>query len=441
MPPNPPSLREVLTTSIWLLAYEVAGILALLTAVLAWPLLARRGYRTGIAERLGQLPPALLGLRARPVWIHAASVGEARAARSLVTRVRREHPGIPVVVSTTTTTGRAVAQSDLAPDAVTLLPIDALGIIDRALRRVRPRCLVLIETEIWPGLLRAAERASAPVVMLSGRLSPRAARRYRWMAPLLRAALRRVSRFGMQSQADAERIIALGAPRERVEVTGSLKHGAPLTERAGSPLDGLDGRRLLVAASTHPGEESFVLAACRELWAERHDLLLLIAPRRPERFDEVEGLVAGSGVRYQRRSRSDGAVAKETQVLVLDTIGELTHFYPDSVAVFVGGTVAPVGGHNLLEPAAYGAPVAFGPNTANVPEAAAALRRSGGGLEVHTPSDLGQLWRRLLTCPADRREMGERARQAIESGAAAVDRNWALLEPFVKEVGTTDEHG
>jgi len=420
---------------VWLAAYEIAGACALLAAALVWPLLARRGYVTGLAERLGRLPPALLALRARPVWIHAASVGEARATSSLVKRLRQVHPDVPIVFSTTTATGRAVAETELAPDGVTLLPVDALGIAGRALRRVRPRCLVLIETEIWPGLVRGANRLGVPVLVLSGRLSPRALRRYRWAAPLFRAVLVRVEGFGMQSDADAERVIALGAPPERVRVTGSLKQATRAAEHGPVPLSGLANRRLLVAASTQPGEESFVLDACRELWDVFGDLVLLIAPRRPERFDEVEDLVARSGLRYQRRSRVDRDVARETRVVLLDSIGELPRFYPAAAAVFVGGTVAAMGGHNLLEPAAYGKAVAFGPHTSNVADAARALRDQGGGHEVHAPGDLTHLWRRILANPPEGQLIGERARAVVASGVAALERNWEVLEPFVCPTG------
>jgi 3-deoxy-D-manno-octulosonic-acid transferase len=269
-----------------------------------------------------------------------------------------------------------------------------------------------------------------PVVVVSGRLSERALGRYRLAAPLFRSALKNVAAFGMQTEADARRAVALGAPPERMRVTGSLK-ASRRPEGAGPPVGGLDARRLLVAASTQPGEEELVLDACRDLWAEHGDLLLLLAPRRPERFSAAERLVAERGIRYERRSSMGAEVSSGAQVLLLDSVGELPRFLPAAWAVFVGGTVAPLGGHNLLEPATFARPVAFGPHTENVAAAAAALIAAGGGEVVRNAGDLERFWRRIL---ADRRaadEMGLRARRVAEEGAGAIERTWELLAPYL----------
>lgn len=413
--------------------YDVAGGLAALLCLPALPYLLWRGYGDHWAERLGRMPASLRGLAAAPVWIHAASVGETRAAGLLVDRLRAAAPGVPIVLSTTSTTGRAVAERDVRPDAVTLLPVDALRIVDHVLRAVRPRCLVLIETEIWPGLLRAAARLRVPIVVVSGRISPRAFSRYRRVRWLLRPALGRVARFGMQTAADAERIVALGAPADRVGVTGSLKAGrvAPATIDA-PPIGGLSRRPVLVAASTQPGEEEFVLAACAAIWAERPDVLLVVAPRRPERFDMVARILADAGRRVQRRSAGDGAVSAEAEVFLLDTVGELVRFLPVACAVFVGGTIAPLGGHNVLEPAVYGKPVAFGPHTENVEEAARALCEGGGAVVVRQADDLGRLWRGLLASPEGADEMGRRAFAVAGADVRVIERTWALVAPFVE---------
>jgi 3-deoxy-D-manno-octulosonic-acid transferase len=387
-------------------------------------------------ERLG----IGLGARARvlrraPVWVHAASVGEVRAARPLVAELRRRRPEVPVVMSTTTITGRSVALSDVAPDLATLLPVDALGIVDRALRAVQPRCVVVIETEIWPGLFRAARRLRIPLMLASGRVSPQSAARYRRMAPLIRRALGCVAAFGMQTNDDAERIVSLGAPPERVSVTGSLKASTTEAAEIGvPPLGGLERRRLLVAASTQPGEEQFVLDACAPLWARHPDLLLLLAPRRPERFDEAAACARNAGVAAERRTTITTGVNPATRIVVLDTVGELIRYLPFATAVFVGGTVASLGGHNVLEPATFAKPVAFGPHTETVAEAAAALLAVDGAVRVQAPLDLAAHWAHCLEQPAAAREMGARAQSVVAAGQAALECTWALLEPYLENV-------
>ena len=413
-------------------AYDLAGVLACALCIPASPYLWWRGYGAGLKERLGVLPRSLLDLPAPPVWVHSASVGETLAAAPLVAEIKRQCPDMPIVASTTTLTGQEVARSELEPRAATLLPVDALRIVDRVLRTVQPRCLLLVETEIWPGLLRAANRIGCPVVMVSGRVSHRSERGYRWAGPLIRTALRSVSRFGMQTASDAQRIISLGAPKERVFVTGNLKGGRRAPSGNTPALAGLDDRPVLIAASTQPGEEEFVLAACEPLWKVEARLLLVIAPRRPERFGAVTDLVARSGLRYERRSAMHDRVAPETQVLILDTVGELLHLFSASSAVFVGGTIAPMGGHNVLEPAAYGKPVAFGPSTANVAGAAEELCRAGGAVRVRESLDLQRFWEQALIEPDKACEMGARAGGVVaEMHANVVERTWAIVEPYL----------
>jgi 3-deoxy-D-manno-octulosonic-acid transferase len=414
-------------------AYDAACVLALLLAIPAAPWWLWRGKGRGLGERLGVLPPAARALGARPLWLHAASVGETRAAAALLRAVRQRRPEIPIVLSATTATGRAVAEADLDPDVATLLPLDAMGIVDRALHALRPRCVVVVETEIWPGFFRAAHRAGAGLIVASGRISERSQRGYRWVAPLVRTALGYVDRFGMQTDADATRILALGAPAERVQVTGSLKAVAGGEDGGPPPLAGIDTRPLLVAASTQPGEEELVLAACAQLWRRHPRAILLIAPRRPERFDEVEACVARAGVRYQRRNQVRGPLGKDTQVLLLDSVGELIRFLPFATAVFVGGTLAPLGGHNVLEPARFGKPVAFGPSLDNVAEAARELCRQQGAVLVHGHADLARHWGQCLDDRAFAAAMGACARAVAAAGSAVLEQTWALIAPYLGE--------
>ncbi|MFI5397372.1 MAG: 3-deoxy-D-manno-octulosonic acid transferase [Candidatus Binatia bacterium] len=418
-------------------AYDAAGLVLGLAAAPFLPLLRRTRYGHGLAERLGRVPPAARGLR-NPVWVHAASVGEVLAAAALVEQLRQHWPDRHVLVSTTSLGGRETARTRLGADAVMLLPLDIGPVVERVMRAVQPRCLVLVETEIWPALIRAAARHRVPCVMVSGRISARAAIRYAWVRWLTRAAVAHVSAFAMQTDADAARIIALGAPPERVQVVGSLKFA-----RAGAADSGsahavtsqvlVSGRPLLVAASTHAGEEQMVLDACMPLWSEHPEMLLLIAPRRPERFDEVSLLLAGAGVVSERRSAVRQAVARSTQVLLLDTLGELPNLLSTARAVFVGGTMVPVGGHNVLEPALFGKPVAFGPFTENVALAADALLDGAAGTRVHGAEELRAVWSRLLRCPEVAEQMGARGRAMVAARAAVAQRTFEMVRKCVEE--------
>ena len=410
--------------TVWMVSYMLYDLVGSLLGLLLLPVvpaLLLTRHRRGLTERFGRLPPAAAALR-RPVWIHAASVGEVLAAEPLVRELRRHDPGLSILISTTTVTGRETARTQLSVDAVTLAPLDVRWIVDRVMRRIAPRCLVLVETELWPGLIRAASSQGVPTVLVSGCISARSTARYARVGWLTRAVLPQIRAFAMQTSADVERIVSLGAPAERVHVVGNLKFArgfiAPegTTPPAGTAL--VAGRRLLIAASTHAGEELLVLDACGALWADHPDVLLLLAPRRPERFDDVAALVERRGLVCARRSRTPGPLAPATQVLLLDTLGELPGFLPAAVAVFVGGTTVPVEGHNVLEPAVYGKPVAFGPRVANVRDAAEALLAAGAATEVHDAATLRTEWERLLTDAEAASCMGARGQAVVEMRAA-----------------------
>jgi len=411
--------------------YDLAGIVLGLLALPVLPFLLLTRHGAGLSERLGRLPTSMRTVR-RPVWVHAASVGEVLAAEPLIAQLRTRQPDVPIIVSTTSVTGRETARARLAVEAVMLLPVDLRWIVNRVMQSVQPRCLVIVETEIWPALIRAAARQGVPCVMVSGRISERAAGRYARIRWLTRAVLAQVNGCAMQTEADAARIIAMGAPAARVQVLGSLKFARDVTAGPTTPHPNtkaalVNGRPLLVAASTHPGEEELVLDACVGLWRDHPRLLLLIAPRRPERFDDIERLLARSGLQYERRTAVRDTVAASTQVLLLDTIGELPNVLAAATAVFVGGTIAPVGGHNVLEPAVCGKPVAFGPYTTNVRTAAEALIEGGAAVRVHGAGELAAEWQRLLAQPALAREVGARGRAVIMARAAVAERTAEMV--------------
>ncbi|HUI28176.1 MAG TPA: glycosyltransferase N-terminal domain-containing protein [Candidatus Kryptonia bacterium] len=420
-----------MTQSISMLLYDGLGTLAGILAVPVLPVVALTRQGGGLAERLGVLPPAVAALaKLRPIWIHAASVGEVLAAAPLVEALRARPSAPPILLTATSLTGREAARAMSGVAAVMLLPIDVRWIVRHVVRAMAPSALIIMETEIWPALLHAAAAAGVPVAVVSGRVSERAAQRYALVRPIVRAALGCVSAFAMQTESDARRVRELGAPGERVSVTGSLKYArlVPMARRAeSSSFAGVDGRPLLIAASMQPGEEAVVLDACGGLWASHPECLLILAPRRPERFQEVDDLLAHRGVRRERRSQLEGAIAPGTQVVLLDSVGELPSLLASARSVFVGGTIAALGGHNVLEPAAAGAAVCFGPHTENVAEAAAALVEHGGGVCVRTADELLAVWRRAVAEPQTARAMGTRAREVVEARAAVLPQTMAAL--------------
>jgi 3-deoxy-D-manno-octulosonic-acid transferase len=416
--------------------YDVAGLLFSAVALPVLPLLWFSRHGRGLGERLGMLPAAARQVAGSPLWVHAASVGEVLASEPLVRLCRQVWPAVPVVMSTTTVSGRETARRGLPIDAAFLLPVDVACLADRVMAALRPRALIIMETELWPALIRAAARRRVPRLVVSGRISAGAAGRYRRVAWLTRVVLAQIDAFAMQSEADAERIVALGAPADRVRVVGNLKMArdhAAMPPPAGTRW--LPGERtVLVAASTHPGEEQLVLEACAGLWARQPGLLLLLAPRRPERFDEVEALLRRAGVRYERRTQLQGTVAPPTQVLLLDTLGELTGVLPAARAVFVGGTVAPVGGHNVAEPALVGKPVAFGPETGGVAAVAAVLLDAGAATRITDAATLQAEWARLLEQPLLAAKMGAAGRAVAATGATIAQATLDLIRQYVNGV-------
>jgi 3-deoxy-D-manno-octulosonic-acid transferase len=399
--------------------------------------LARRitdGIPLNLRERLGlgrhAPPPAPVG------WLHAVSVGEAIAAAPLLDALRRAYPALPLVVSTVTETGARLVRERFAGMAThRYFPLDFPRITRRVIESIQPAFFVGMETELWPNTLRALAERGVPTMIANGRLSDRSFRRYRMVRGSMRRVLADIAVFGMQSAEDARRMIALGAPPERVVVTGNLK-AEPLPDPAGAVelwhrLLGLPADQpVWVAGSTHRGEEEAVLEAhCRAL-LDRPNLALVLAPRHPERVGEVLSVLKARGLAAVRRSdlparRSPGAV------IVLDTVGELAHLYAIADVVFVGGSLAPLGGHNMLEPALRGKPVLFGPHTHNFREAAAALVDSGGGRVVHDAAGLAVALRRLLADPDLRERLGAAGRDAVASRQGAVRATLDLIAQYL----------
>ncbi len=404
------------------------GLLAYLPAFLTRR--RRAGYSRDLAQRFGRLGE---GLPPEPrCWIHAVSVGESAAAVPLVEGMRRRWPELGIVMSTVTPTGARIVADRLATTAVhRYFPLDLPGPVGRALDAARPQFFIAIETELWPNFLRALARRRVPAMIANGRISDRSFRRYRLVRALMRRVLADVSVFAMQSEEDARRIVALGARPERVVVTGNLKSDlvpeAGANEHAWRERLGLQlTDRLWIAGSTHAGEEAAVLDAFLRARARHPGLALLLAPRHPERAGEVEELIRARGLAAVRRSRLPGD-RQPGAVVILDTVGELAQLYALAEVVFVGGSLVPIGGHNVLEPAMRGKPVLVGPHTSNFREGTELLRKSGGGLVVEDGAALERELGRLLDDRDLARRMGEAARDAFAGTQGAVSATLDLV--------------
>jgi 3-deoxy-D-manno-octulosonic-acid transferase len=382
------------------------------------------------AHRWGRFGP---GLPPEPRgWIHAVSVGEASAAAPLVEAIVHRWPRLSIVMTTVTPTGARIVADRVGRLAThRYFPVDLPGPVGRALDSVRPRFYIGIETELWPNFLRALAARGVPAMIANGRISDRSFRRYRRIRWLVKGMLSRIRVFAMQSQEDARRIIELGAPPERVVVTGNLKADLAVEHDTRDPiwraaLDAGSGFRLFVAGSTHRGEEAAVLDAYHGLRRRFPMLRLLLAPRHPERAPEVEDLVREHGFHTVRRSALAQRHDRES-VIVLDTVGELADLYGLADVVFVGGSLVALGGHNVLEPALRRKPVLFGPHTSNFRESADLLCSAGGAVVVKDSRDLAREAERLLDDPELGRAMGDAGFAAVATRQGAVAETLALI--------------
>ncbi|HXG53420.1 MAG TPA: 3-deoxy-D-manno-octulosonic acid transferase [candidate division Zixibacteria bacterium] len=410
--------------------YNTVWAAALAAAAPLAPLLLLSGprFRAGALQRLGWYPALPAGGKKRPIWIHAASVGEVTGTRELTARLKKEFPGRPIVLSAFTHTGHLTARRDPHADMVVYPPLDLVWIVRSALARFDPAALVVIETEIWPNLLREARRRGIPALLLSGRISTRSVRGYARWGRLFREALSCFNALGMQSREDAERIVRLGAEPSRVSVTGSLKLAAASPTRTPRA----EGGRLWVAGSTHRGEEEIVLRAFASLKRSFPDLRMALAPRHPERFAEVEKLIGAEGLDFDRKSRLDGRLTGAKDVTLVDTLGDLVDLYAAADVAFVGGSLVAAGGHNLLEPARCRKPVLFGPHTEHFAEIAARLKEAGGGIEIRGEHDLAREIGALLADAELCRSVGERAYGAASQDPEVLDRSVALLARYLE---------
>ncbi len=389
-------------------------------------------------ERLGFLPAQFEDTQPDApggLWVHAVSVGETLAAAGLVQALQKECPGRRVFLSCVTRAGREVGEARLPGVAGHFyLPLDFRFSVRRAFARLRPALLMIVETELWPNLLRTAGESGARVILVNARLSNRSFSGYRWARPFMRRILNCVDWIGAQTSQDAERFIALGASRDRVAVTGNLKFDGkpPKAEKLSSPLRaGLASaqrRPVLIAASTMPGEEPMLLQAWNEIRKHYPKALLILVPRHPNRFEAVAQLLSESGLSFLRRTTLETGGQEfapqlaSPEILLLDTVGELAGIFELADVVFVGGSLVPTGGHNLLEPAYWGKPILFGPHMENFRDIAQLFVEAGAAAAVHDHADLARRVNELLQDEDKRNEMGQRARQLMEHGSGATER-------------------
>lgn len=398
------------------------------TPVIVWRLMVRgirsRAYFRRWRERFGRFPAP--GFESS-IWVHAVSVGEFNAALPLIEALMQAFPQLPVVVTTTTPTGSERVTRTLGQRVFHVyLPYDLPGPIRRFLDRTRPQMAVVMETEIWPNLYRRLKLRGVPVVIANARLSARSLRGYRPFMPLAREALAAVRWVAAQSDADAERFLALGAQPHTVSVVGNIKYDLQVPaglDQAGTALRARWGneRPVWMAASTHEAEEAQVLDAHARVLGRFPDALLLIAPRHPERFRAVVQLCRSYGFRTRCRSE-DEVAAVQTQCFVVDTLGELLRFYAASDVAFVAGSLDAIGGHNVLEASALARPVLVGPHTFNFAEVTERLLAAGAALRVQSGVELGAAVARILARPELARSMGAAGEQTVEAERGAVAR-------------------
>ncbi len=401
--------------------YEVLLYLVLLVAL---PYFVLTGVLRG--KYVVNFPVRAGWFRHRPeshdLWIHAVSVGETLAARPIVEEIVRQRPGTSIVFTTTTITGQAQARR-LYPEAtVTYFPFDFAFSVKRFLEHHRPRAFATMETEIWPNVSRLSHARGLRMLLANGRISDRSYPRYRAFRWVVGPVLRKYDRILAREETDRERFVSMGAPAERVEVTGNVKFDY---EPDDAPLDVapqieklIAGRKVLVFGSTMEGEDEALLPEIESLLAQ-HNVFVVIAPRKPERFEMVAGLLATSSLRFMRRSALTEGPA---DVLLLDTFGELAKMYRYASAAFIGGTLMPIGGHNPIEAAAARVPVCFGPSMSNFRDIAQVFLRNEAAAEVQNASEAAEFMTRMLEQPEVQRAWGERARQTVLQNRGASER-------------------
>lgn len=428
------------------LLYDLV-LLASSLVLIPWYLLRKARYgtaRRGLRERLGFFAPGrLVATEKRPViWVHAVSVGETRAAIPLIKALRQTYPDACLLVSNTTETGNSVARSLAEVDLCLFFPFDLSFVVRRVLRQIRPSLVVFVDTELWPNFARIAGRRNIPLVLANGRISDRSFPRYRAIRFALRSVLANFSAFCMQSVQDADRIQAMGAPAARVQVTGNLKFDLQARLPNTEEIEALKERFRIapqalvwVAGSTHAGEEELVVDAYRALVAAGRSVVLILVPRHPERCRQVGEMLLQRKISHALRSVVAERLAPLApgEVLLVDSIGEMLKFYAMADLVFVGGSLVPVGGHNVLEGVLLKKPVLYGPHMHNFRDIAKLLREAGAAVEVADGRALQEAVAQLIDSPEHRRALGEAGYQLIARNVGATAQTLEVIERLLSK--------
>lgn len=412
-------------------------VMPLIICRLYWRSLRAPGYRQRLKERFGFVRLPTDRDYQQGIWVHAVSMGESILAVPLILQLQAMHPGVAIIVTTTTPTGAKVVQEKLVPHGILHLyaPYDLPGSVTRFLARLQPKLAIMIETELWPNYCHYAHQRGIKIAIANARLSARSAANYQKVAPLVRPMLQQIDRIIAQTQADGERFIGLGLPPEHLTVTGSIKFDmqmppdidekiARLTQLMGSE------RPRLIAASTHDGEEALILDAFNAVRQQQPELLLVLVPRHPERFNAVAQLCQARGLNVVKRSQKQRCDAK-THVFLGDSMGELLAYYGSADIAFVGGSLVATGGHNMLEPAAFAKPIICGPHLFNFQLISEMLIDAGAMLKI---DDTAGLIKALLSLLSDRQlceRMGQAGKAVIAANRGALQRHIECLQPLL----------
>lgn len=418
----------------------------LILPFLVFKIITTKKYRKGLKERLGHTP---LDIRQRlegkrPIWLHAVSVGEVNASLPLIKAMKEKYPLCDLIISTVTETGNNTAKEKIKEtDNIIFFPFDHPWIVKRVIGNLNPSLFITMETELWPNFLRSLHARDIPSIILNARISSRSFGKYRTVGFFMKRVLSYLSFLGVQTERDAKRIIELGAEKERVKVMGNMKfdHALMLSSREEEEniresIGLKKNQRIMIAGSTHPGEEIKVLNMYRSLKKEFSSLFLIIAPRHLERVKEIEGLISREGfIPLRKTSLSSASIEpplNDNHVMILDTLGELSKYYSASALILVAGSLVPhIGGHNILEAIIYKKPVFFGPYMDNFTEIARVVKETGGGIQIRSEAEFISMARELLEDEEKFNELGKRAYRVIEENQGSVSKSLEILERFI----------
>ncbi|WP_147274252.1 3-deoxy-D-manno-octulosonic acid transferase [Bremerella cremea] len=423
----------------WLLNIVYLALVVAASPFLVWSAVTKGKYREGFAEKfLGQLPSRPVD-SAQHLWLHAVSVGEVNLLAPLMQAIGQAHPGTTFHITTTTKAGYDLAKTKYAEHIVSYAPLDFSWAVSNAYRRIQPDAVLLAELELWPNLIRFAQRHSAHIAIINGRLSSKSHRGYRRILWLVRPLLRRLDLIAAQDETYAARFCDLGADPQNVHVTGSIKFDG-ITPNRNNPqslafreLAGLQADDLVwLAGSTQAGEEPLILAAYHQAQKQVPNLKLLLVPRHPHRFDEIAHYLTAQGEHFARRSELNEPLSAEVSILLIDSVGELSAWWGTADIAFVGGSLGNRGGQNMIEPAAYGAAVAVGPNTWNFKDVVQRLQAAEALTVIHDTDSLAQFVLHAATDHVWRLDQGERAKEVVLAQQGATARSVALLAPLLQ---------